>query len=331
MTNALLSFTVPTVTMGNFADEDQTRRVKRLKVESNDTMDNESVTTEGANNQRVLEQFECPVCLEYISPPILQCSNGHLFCEDCREQLSTPANCPTCREPLPERHIRSFAMEQMAANLDLRFPCKYRFDGCHVSNSLTEKPNHEKKCESRPFQCPDIFGKCLWTGTADQVLPHLEGIHKFKNEEIKTQLHYNSGLYFAVMFGYDMSVPNLTKDANKNIRWLRIIGLKEHHLIFVMTRECISGHKMLYKAFLVLIGEQKSAERFKYKLQLSDESSLTPTSRISFEGRPYSVRDNVRSLVIEGSGLIFDSQVVKNFGKDEKLKMFVEIRYKLQN
>ena len=195
MTNALLSFAVPIVTMGNFADEDQTRRVKRLKVESNDTMDNESVTTEGANNQRVLEQFECPVCLEYISPPILQCSNGHLFCEDCRDQFSTPANCPTCREPLLERHIRSFAMEQMAANLDLRFPCKYRSNGCPVSNCLTEKADHEKKCESRPFQCPDIFGKCLWTGTADQVLSFKYFFSYIKWQEVMYTIEFTELIY----------------------------------------------------------------------------------------------------------------------------------------
>lgn len=41
--------------------------------------------------------FECPVCFEYVLPPILQCPSGHLVCSNCRPKLSC---CPTCRGPL---------------------------------------------------------------------------------------------------------------------------------------------------------------------------------------------------------------------------------------
>lgn len=41
--------------------------------------------------------FECPVCFDYVLPPILQCQSGHLVCTNCRPKLSC---CPTCRGPL---------------------------------------------------------------------------------------------------------------------------------------------------------------------------------------------------------------------------------------
>lgn len=41
--------------------------------------------------------FECPVCFEYVLPPILQCQSGHLVCSNCRPKLNC---CPTCRGPL---------------------------------------------------------------------------------------------------------------------------------------------------------------------------------------------------------------------------------------
>ncbi|UYV68355.1 SIAH2 [Cordylochernes scorpioides] len=41
--------------------------------------------------------FECPVCFDYVLPPILQCVNGHLVCAACRLKL---LRCPTCRGPL---------------------------------------------------------------------------------------------------------------------------------------------------------------------------------------------------------------------------------------
>lgn len=41
--------------------------------------------------------FECPVCFDYVLPPILQCQSGHLVCSNCRPKLTC---CPTCRGPL---------------------------------------------------------------------------------------------------------------------------------------------------------------------------------------------------------------------------------------
>lgn len=43
--------------------------------------------------------FECPVCFDYVLPPILQCQSGHLVCSNCRPKLTC---CPTCRGPLGE-------------------------------------------------------------------------------------------------------------------------------------------------------------------------------------------------------------------------------------
>lgn len=41
--------------------------------------------------------FECPVCFDYVLPPILQCQSGHLVCSNCRPKLTC---CPTCRGQL---------------------------------------------------------------------------------------------------------------------------------------------------------------------------------------------------------------------------------------
>lgn len=65
--------------------------------------------------------FECPVCFDYVLPPILQCQAGHLVCNPCRQKLSC---CPTCRGPLSPS-IRNLAMEKVASTLP--FPCKVRY------------------------------------------------------------------------------------------------------------------------------------------------------------------------------------------------------------
>lgn len=70
--------------------------------------------------------FECPVCFDYVLPPILQCQAGHLVCNPCRQKLSC---CPTCRGPLSPS-IRNLAMEKVASTLP--FPCKVRSSCSHT-------------------------------------------------------------------------------------------------------------------------------------------------------------------------------------------------------
>jgi len=57
--------------------------------------------------------FECPVCFDYVLPPILQCHAGHLVCSNCRPKLTC---CPTCRGQLGG-NIRNLAMEKVPLSL----------------------------------------------------------------------------------------------------------------------------------------------------------------------------------------------------------------------
>ncbi|KAJ4432539.1 hypothetical protein ANN_21162 [Periplaneta americana] len=58
--------------------------------------------------QELLQGLECPVCFDYMVPPITLCENGHNICKICKPKLF---ECPTCKgwegllEEL-EEHIR---------------------------------------------------------------------------------------------------------------------------------------------------------------------------------------------------------------------------------
>ncbi|TRY57122.1 hypothetical protein DNTS_023998 [Danionella cerebrum] len=78
--------------------------------------------------------FECPVCFDYVLPPILQCQAGHLVCNQCRQKLSC---CPTCRGPLTPS-IRNLAMEKVASTLP--FPCKMSLAHLMLDSCLEQGP-----------------------------------------------------------------------------------------------------------------------------------------------------------------------------------------------
>ena len=47
-------------------------------------------TTEA--NQELAQLFECPVCFDYVLPPIMQCNSGHLVCQNCQPKLTVKFN-----------------------------------------------------------------------------------------------------------------------------------------------------------------------------------------------------------------------------------------------
>uniref|UniRef100_A0A1B0GQS0 Uncharacterized protein n=1 Tax=Phlebotomus papatasi TaxID=29031 RepID=A0A1B0GQS0_PHLPP len=48
-----------------------------------------------ASMSAILAAMECPVCMDTIPPPAIQCQNGHLVCAKCRIRAD---KCPICRE-----------------------------------------------------------------------------------------------------------------------------------------------------------------------------------------------------------------------------------------
>ena len=95
----------------------------------------------------LLNELECPVCLEYLMPPIVFCLNGHNVCPRCRPKLKV---CPNCRQPFV--NIRNIALEKMSRQIE--YPCIYRRSGCMEIITFDLKQQHEKMCTFNKHNCP---------------------------------------------------------------------------------------------------------------------------------------------------------------------------------
>ncbi|KAL0840558.1 hypothetical protein ABMA28_015775 [Loxostege sticticalis] len=95
-------------------------------------------------NQSLLRLLECPVCLEWMEPPMSQCRRGHLVCGRCRARL---ASCPVCRTTFSS--VRNRAMEGVAEMV--RYPCRH---GCGREVRLRRRAGHEASCAARRYHCP---------------------------------------------------------------------------------------------------------------------------------------------------------------------------------
>lgn len=250
------------------------------------------------NNQDLASLFECPVCFDYVLPPILQCHAGHLVCSSCRPKLTC---CPTCRGQLGG-NIRNLAMEKVASTV--MFPCKYQQSGCVASLLHTQKADHEEACEFRPYSCPCPGASCKWQGGLEQVMGHLMQVHKtittLQGEDI-------------VFLATDINLPGA-------VDWVMMQSCFGHHFMLVLEKqEKFDGHQQFF-AIVQLIGTRKQAENFAYRLELNGHRR-----RLTWEATPRSIHEGVSSAILNSDCLVFDTSIALLFADNGNLGINVTI------
>ena len=119
----------------------------------------------------MLNELECPVCFEYMIPPIFQCDGGHSICSNCKSQIK---ECPTCKEEIDDTH--NFALEKMAQLIHYR--CKFNELGCNYRAKPDEMKQHQTFCLFGPHQCPlKDYENCKWAHAAKEIYPHIVSKH----------------------------------------------------------------------------------------------------------------------------------------------------------
>ncbi|VDK23560.1 unnamed protein product [Taenia asiatica] len=256
------------------------------------------------NSMDLVSLFECPVCMDFALPPILQCQSGHIVCASCRAKLSS---CPTCRGNL--ENIRNLAMEKLAASI--LFPCKYALTGCTETFHYTVKAEHESVCEHRPYSCPCPGASCKWLGQLDQVMPHLLQSHKtittLQGEDI-------------VFLATDITLPGA-------VDWVMMQSCFGHYFMLVLEKQERVSPDQFFFALVLLIGTKKQADQFVYKCALYSFSlDLTAsTRRLTWEATPRSIHDGVQAAIAVSDCLVFDSNMAQLFADNGSLGINVTI------
>ena len=134
-------------------------------------------------NEGVLIELECPVCLEYMLPPIEFCKNGHNICSNCRVNMQ---ECPTCRQPFA--NIRNLALENLTKRV--KYPCTNRKFGCKETLPVDLIKGHEDVCRYAAYMCPFVKEKhCPWADLRSNLKEHLL---KYHGEDVKLQFEETS-------------------------------------------------------------------------------------------------------------------------------------------
>lgn len=234
--------------------------------------------------------FECPICFDYAVPPIYQCQNGHLVCQGCSSKIT---HCPTCRVPISDPSIRNLQLDRLANTF--QFPCKYNFNGCQWKSYWFKKRDHEDNCDFILYSCPCPGTVCKWTGLLSQVMPHLSEHHKS----------------ITTLSGED--IVFLATDINLKgaVDWVMIQSCFNHHFLLVLEKQELKNGQQQFFAVVQLIGSQKEAEKFKYKLELSNMDGQI--RRLQWEATPRSILDGIQVPISTYDCLVFDARMAQHF------------------
>ena len=223
----------------------------------------ESRTRKMTSNTRLdwdlLNQLECPVCLDYMASTIEMCENRHNICSSCKGRLSM---CPTCRGKFID--VRNIALENMAATAV--YPCKNMEAGCEQTLLISEKTNHQSECMYQSAECPSAklsLDNCTWKGILCETGGHVRSEHGSETLEytegfkVTLQNFHTARRYFKAIF----------------------IGDKLFYLVWEVTFDTF-----YFSVFHV--GHKNEAEDFTYKFKISkleENISVTGTCRSYLE------------------------------------------------
>ena len=246
--------------------------------------------------QSLLRELECPVCMEYMVPPIILCVYGHNICDICRPKIPY---CPTCRHPF--LNATNVALENLAR--EVKYPCPYQKFGCEeffVHDTVRE---HQHRCHYRQEKCP-VYKlpnvKCSWTGSYSDMKEHLMEKH--------------CGDCYEYVGGKFRVLKNIAAPMSLS---QFVFALNEIFLLRFQTT-----NDTLY-AVLLYIGPAENAAKYKYKVEFFNKGH---TESVAVMNTTRSFDEKLDDIFKSGSCGKLHYDVVRRLSDEmSKLKFKIEI------
>jgi E3 ubiquitin-protein ligase SIAH1 len=240
-------------------------------------------------DEALLGDLECPVCTEYMIPPITLCCNGHNVCRKCKHSIEC---CPLCRGRLSG--IRNITLERIASRQ--KYPCTNRDKGCSHVFPIDLISDHQAVCRYGPMKCP--MNKlpsvtCSWRGLLSEFKNHVMVSHESYYNDMPYIKSHNVGYAEAVRFIHNEAF--LCYKKIEKGKWFCAVQL-------VGTRQEASKYKCQF-TLLGANGVDEIVETFAVR-------SFTEEFSDSFES---------------AKCLVLDDKVIQNFVQDRKLNLTVSI------
>jgi E3 ubiquitin-protein ligase SIAH1 len=183
-------------------------------------------------DEGVMKELECPVCFEYMKPPISMCENGHSICNDCKPKLK---NCPSCRKSFLD--VRNLALESLSA-------------------ALASPNNSSKNSDSshKNYKCPFAAVSnedCVWCGSLLDMKNHIMTSHGDGNDT-----HESTGRFNVIL-------TNLSSERH----YRKVVSIGDE--LFYVVWEIKDGS---FFCSVLYVGPKKKSSKFTYTFSITTEN-----------------------------------------------------------
>lgn len=232
----------------------------------------------------LMKELECPVCMDYMVPPIMMCENGHNICDNCKPKLD---KCPSCSKPFLS--VRNIALENLAGRVD--YPCCNKVHGCNLEFPPNLIEDHQKICLNKPYDCPLAEAEtimCDWVGGLHDLKKHIEAAHQDRLTKLITPV--------------------------------RGVFLKKYNSDFKYSRVIFACRQMFYQQFEVInnvfyfviqhVGPENCPSKYQYNFTIQTDEHMELIS-MSFIAR--SCKVNIQNLYRWGQCVKLFFETLDNF------------------
>lgn len=189
-------------------------------------------------DEGLMKELECPVCFEYMKPPISMCENGHSICNDCKPKLN---NCPSCRKSF--LNVRNLALESLATVLV----------STNKSPKISDSSNKNYKCPFATISNED----CVWNGSLPDMKNHIKTSHGDGNDMHESTGHFN------------VILTNLSPERH----YRKVVSIGDE--LFYVVWEIKDGR---FFCSVLYVGTKKKSFRFMYAFSIKTENGLKKIS-----------------------------------------------------
>jgi len=237
----------------------------------------------------LLLELECPVCMEYMLPPITMCEKGHNICNSCKSRLD---NCPSCRGKFTD--IKNLSLENMCRKAQL--PCKHAKNGCKDVFLGDTIAKHQSEClyglYKCPFSCTSLFD-CSWEG----IFADMEGHIRSKHVEASDARDVHGT--------HKVRLPKFETAS----AWCQALFTMNE----VFFRRSLVEHGFLYCCVLY-VGPKDKAQNYSYRLTIENTEGKGSVSSCH---QTIGYQNNINETIQKGNCAVFHLEFAKTCVNEE--------------
>ena len=133
--------------------------------------------------ERPSKEFECPVCLQVMTKPVLTSCCGHHFCQACIDRaIARNHICPLCNE---QGFTTLLDKDRERKIKDLKVSCKLKFWGCEWTGELGRLERH---LDMKWGDCEFVEVECEFSSLGCTVKPPRKDLSHHYNSNMRSHL-----------------------------------------------------------------------------------------------------------------------------------------------